>query len=468
MAKQADLERVERAKSMLNNPYVRSALDMIARAEIGNDYRNNGGYDVMFGTRQRFGSFAAHPNQPRPYTNKHGQRKTSNDAGRYQISKKTYDYLVKRYGFTDFTPQTQDIMAIILMMENGSLNDIASGNIENTLLKLGKTWMSFYTSQLGQKEHKNLRSREFLLGTYNDALQGHAKGQQVRYATVAGGGTGGSTGNSAGSYDALDPAFSGLINPPARENVFRGADGLVVAAPTGTIDPSDPMRGALNQRFGRTLLATRPGALGAPEATLLSTALYRPINGTPIHSAPTHHIDRVTLIQQQGASRNTSPIRVNASDTSAQTTSVPDAGPSYSTGPVYQGHTTYDPTGVEGPLQPPQYAPQQPYGTNLPADGTASTAAQTPVAAAQPVADGTPVIVPEEANAIPVIVPTEPAVNSDIGVPAGVYIGASLSPDDYVDSELDRLGLNGSSDYLNAQAVSFPSSGRVLELIRRV
>ena len=122
--------RRQRIQEALKSPYVRAVLDMIAAAEIGQDANNaQRGYNVAFGKNATFDSYAAHPGVRGEYIDKQGQRRTSSAAGRYQFLEGTVRDLQKRYGFSDFSPQTQDEMAVALMMDAGALDDILRGDL---------------------------------------------------------------------------------------------------------------------------------------------------------------------------------------------------------------------------------------------------------------------------------------------------------------------------------------------------
>ena len=84
----------------LDNPNVRAFLRMLRHGEgtAGED-----GYRVMFGGGL-FDSFADHPRQA--ITRKLGGKPiTSTAAGAYQFLARSWDGLVKQYGFADFSPK---------------------------------------------------------------------------------------------------------------------------------------------------------------------------------------------------------------------------------------------------------------------------------------------------------------------------------------------------------------------------
>jgi hypothetical protein len=67
-----------------------------------------------------FDSFADHPRQA--ITRSLGGKPiTSTASGAYQFLSRTWDGLVKQYGFTDFSPKNQDLGAVALVAGRGAL-----------------------------------------------------------------------------------------------------------------------------------------------------------------------------------------------------------------------------------------------------------------------------------------------------------------------------------------------------------
>lgn len=114
------------------------------------------GYRALFGWRpgngKTFSGYASHPKQFFNYTNKAGTTIRTSAAGAYQITATTFDALVKKYGFTDFTPDTQDAMAIELMRERGAIADIEAGRFETAIRKIRPIWASLPGANVDQPE----------------------------------------------------------------------------------------------------------------------------------------------------------------------------------------------------------------------------------------------------------------------------------------------------------------------------
>ena len=90
-------------------------------------------------------SYDAHPRQIN-----HASGIDSTAAGAYQFHSRTWDGLVKQYGFTNFEPRTQDIACIALIHGRKALDDVVAGRIEQAVLKCNKEWASLPGSPYGQ------------------------------------------------------------------------------------------------------------------------------------------------------------------------------------------------------------------------------------------------------------------------------------------------------------------------------
>ena len=102
-------------------------------------------YNTIVGGNQ-FNDFSKHPNVV-GLTTKEGP---STAAGRYQITGTTYRDLAPKLGITDFSPESQDKIAIALIERANALNDIKSGNYDAAIQKLGSTWASLPSSPYSQ------------------------------------------------------------------------------------------------------------------------------------------------------------------------------------------------------------------------------------------------------------------------------------------------------------------------------
>ena len=93
-------------------------------------------YRTLYGGRL-FSNMSTHPNTP---VTKWGH--TSTAAGAYQIEFPTYQGFVKRHLVHDFSPTSQDKIALSLIQSKGALPLIQNGDIASAIMHLRKTWAS--------------------------------------------------------------------------------------------------------------------------------------------------------------------------------------------------------------------------------------------------------------------------------------------------------------------------------------
>lgn len=125
-------------------------LDLIAKAE-GADY------DTIVGGG-RFQDFSKHPNIVGLRT-KEGP---STAAGRYQITGTTYRDVADKYGISDFSPASQDAIALKLIERAGALDLIDKGDFFGAINKLGNTWASLPSSPYSQSKRSDEWVANFL------------------------------------------------------------------------------------------------------------------------------------------------------------------------------------------------------------------------------------------------------------------------------------------------------------------
>ena len=120
--------------------YRRAFLKLIRYCEFGRlddqDYRTLYGFE-------KFTDFSSHPNRVFVV----GQHKdktpiTSSPAGAYQIVFSTYSRAVNDGVVADFTPQSQDRIALWLIERRGALGDVDAGRAEAAIGKLTREWVS--------------------------------------------------------------------------------------------------------------------------------------------------------------------------------------------------------------------------------------------------------------------------------------------------------------------------------------
>ncbi len=135
-------------ESMLLNPNIQAALKTIRFCE-GTSAPDGSSY--IFGSspknKLRFTDFSKHPNDRQSHNGI-----SSTASGAYQILKKTDDMLNATYGFTDFTPYTQDLKCCAILDRIGVLKSVANGLMlqETVMTKLSGQWASLPLSLYGQ------------------------------------------------------------------------------------------------------------------------------------------------------------------------------------------------------------------------------------------------------------------------------------------------------------------------------
>lgn len=151
-------------------------LDMLAWSEGTSTVAgSDSGYNVVVGGGL-FHDYADHPRQlialPR-----YGIKSTA--AGRYQFLSRTWDAIVRNYGFRGrFIPEAQDLAAIKLLQECGAYKLIQAGNIAGAAAKAAPIWASLPGAGYGQREHRLAA----LLEIYSDS---HANEQKTEPQLLA-------------------------------------------------------------------------------------------------------------------------------------------------------------------------------------------------------------------------------------------------------------------------------------------
>lgn len=130
---------------MTNNEI--ALLKTIGFSEIGRDLlaHSDDGYNVLFGGT----IFASYADHPRKHITINGL--TSTAAGKYQILERTYDAYKARLKLPDFSPHSQDMIALELLKEMGSDMLINEGHFNEAIIKANKIWASLPNSPYGQR-----------------------------------------------------------------------------------------------------------------------------------------------------------------------------------------------------------------------------------------------------------------------------------------------------------------------------
>jgi muramidase (phage lysozyme) len=137
------------------------------------------GYNVLVGGTL-FTGYADHPRVSVALP-RYGIRSTA--AGRYQFLSRTWDAIVRNYGFRGrFIPEAQDLAAIKLLKECGAYPLIQQGNITEAIKLAAPIWASLPGAGYGQREHRLTK----LLEIYADERAAEAQPEEQLLAVYAG------------------------------------------------------------------------------------------------------------------------------------------------------------------------------------------------------------------------------------------------------------------------------------------
>ena len=126
-------------------------LDAIAWSEGTVQIPNSDdGYNVLVGSTPTHPLlFSSYKDHPRIYN----KQLNSTAAGRYQLLARYFDAYKKILNLTDFSPASQDTIAIKQIRECGAFNDALDGNVFNAVNKCCRIWASLPGSPYGQPTH---------------------------------------------------------------------------------------------------------------------------------------------------------------------------------------------------------------------------------------------------------------------------------------------------------------------------
>lgn len=130
-------------------------LDMIAVSELGRALlaKSDNGYNVIVGSTPSapilFSSYADHPR--RLINIRAGLSSTA--AGRYQLLARYFDVYKRHLGLKDFSPASQDAIALQQIKERGALPLIDIGKFDDAVARVRNIWASLPGAGYGQNEH---------------------------------------------------------------------------------------------------------------------------------------------------------------------------------------------------------------------------------------------------------------------------------------------------------------------------
>jgi len=139
-------EQMATLETHLKHPNVQGFLSLVANTE-GATYNSRFG-DRLGGRRKTFDDYSQYPDGG-----------PANDpSGRYQFNPNTYDDLSRKLGLTDYSPHTQDLMAVQRIIDRGAMPSLLAGDLDAVLPDVAPEWaslpqgsgaldMSFYKKQ---------------------------------------------------------------------------------------------------------------------------------------------------------------------------------------------------------------------------------------------------------------------------------------------------------------------------------
>jgi len=113
-------------------------------------FESRGDYSILYGGA-RFDDFSRHPRTPVPINLPGYEGKFSTAAGAYQINWPTYQDFAPRLGIADFSPASQDALALAILKSTGAYDAILEGDIEAAFRLASRRWASLPGSTANQR-----------------------------------------------------------------------------------------------------------------------------------------------------------------------------------------------------------------------------------------------------------------------------------------------------------------------------
>lgn len=127
-------------------------LTMIAVSE-GTEAIGNHGYDCIVGSTPEhpvlFDSYADHPR----ISVRLSPALVSTAAGRYQILERYFDAYKAQLKLPDFSPDSQDQIALQMIRERQAFADVAAGRFDEAVAKCAAVWASLPGNAYGQRQN---------------------------------------------------------------------------------------------------------------------------------------------------------------------------------------------------------------------------------------------------------------------------------------------------------------------------
>ena len=131
------------------HPNVVAFLDMLAWSE-GTIGKGDDGYNDIVDPAGFFSDYSTHPN----LLVQVNAKIKSTAAGRYQLLSRYYEPYRKQLGLPDFSPVSQDKIAIQQIKERKAYQLIIAGEITDAISRCSNIWASLPGNTYGQRQHK--------------------------------------------------------------------------------------------------------------------------------------------------------------------------------------------------------------------------------------------------------------------------------------------------------------------------
>lgn len=129
-------------------------LNMLAISEGTSTVKSSdNGYNVIVGGKLFGTPPDCYIDHPRKLVDLTALGIKSTAAGRYQLLARYFDAYKEQLGLTDFSPASQDTIALQQIKECGALDDIEDGDLGNAIMKCAHIWASLPGASYGQHEN---------------------------------------------------------------------------------------------------------------------------------------------------------------------------------------------------------------------------------------------------------------------------------------------------------------------------
>lgn len=146
-------------RSYLRNANIKAFIGAIAIAEGGDYNLKFGGIKGKKNDKWQFSDYSTHPGA--------GSDGRTTAAGMYQINKDTRKEMAGKMGLTDFSPETQDLIAVELLRSTGVIDEIIFGNVDKALSAASRRWAALPQGPgKGSRYNQPYMKYEDLIATY--------------------------------------------------------------------------------------------------------------------------------------------------------------------------------------------------------------------------------------------------------------------------------------------------------------